>query len=51
MRPLAAEGAGSRVGYGRTRKGFVVVSALGYSRFGAGTVIFLKEAPDILCRG
>jgi transposase len=36
------------VGYGQTRKGFVVVSALGYSRFGAGTLVFSKEAPDIL---
>jgi transposase len=36
------------VGYGQTRKGFVVVCALGYSRFGAGTLVFSKEAPDIL---
>ena len=36
------------VGYGQTRPGFVVVGALGYSRFGAGALIFSKEAPDIL---
>jgi transposase len=36
------------VGYGQTRAGYVVVGALGYSRFGAGALIFSKEAPDIL---
>jgi transposase len=36
------------VGFGQTRKGFVVVCALGYSRFAAGTLVFSKEAPDIL---
>jgi transposase len=36
------------VGDGQTRRGFVVVAALGYSRAGAGTVVFSKEAPDIL---
>jgi transposase len=36
------------VGYGQTRRGWVVVCALGYSRAGAGTLVFSKEAPDIL---
>jgi transposase len=36
------------VGHGQTRKGFVVVACLGYSRAGAGAVIFSKEAPDVL---
>jgi len=36
------------VGYGQTRRAWVVVAALGFSRAGAGTLIFSKEAPDIL---
>ena len=36
------------VGHGQTRKGFVVVAALGYSRAGAGALIFSKEPPDLL---
>jgi transposase len=36
------------VGHGQTRRGWVVVAALGFSRAGAGTLIFAKEAPDIL---
>jgi transposase len=36
------------VGYGQARKGYVVVGALGYSRFGAGALVFSKEAPDVL---
>ena len=36
------------VGYGQTRRGWVVVAALGFSRAGAGTLIFSKQAPDIL---
>jgi transposase len=36
------------VGFGQTRRGWVVVAALGFSRAGAGTLIFSKEAPDIL---
>jgi transposase len=36
------------VGHGQTRRGWVVTSALGYSRAGAGTLIFSKQAPDIL---
>lgn len=36
------------VGFGQTRKGYVVTLSLGYSRIGAGTLIFSKEAPDIL---
>ncbi len=36
------------VGYGQTRKGYVVVGALGCSRFGSGALVFSKEAPDVL---
>lgn len=36
------------VGFGQHRKGYVVTCTLGYSRLGAGTLIFSKEAPDIL---
>jgi transposase len=36
------------VGYGQTRKGYVVVGALGFSRVGAGALVFSKEAPDVL---
>ncbi len=36
------------VGYGQERRAWVVVCCLGYSRFGAGALIFSKEAPDVL---
>jgi transposase len=36
------------VGHGQTRRGFVVMAALGYSRAGAGTLVFSKELPDLL---
>jgi transposase len=36
------------VGHGQTRRGWVVVAALGFSRAGAGTLVFSREAPDIL---
>ena len=36
------------VGHGQTRLGYVVFAALGYSRVGAGALIFSKEAVDIL---
>ncbi len=36
------------VGYGQTRRGYVVVACLSYSRAGAGTLVFSKEAPDLL---
>jgi transposase len=36
------------VGHGQTRKGFVVVACLGYSRAGAGTLVFSKQTPDLL---
>ncbi len=36
------------VGHGQTRRGWVVTSALGFSRAGAGALIFAKQAPDIL---
>jgi transposase len=36
------------VGHGQTRRAWVVTSALGYSRAGAGALIFARQAPDIL---
>jgi transposase len=36
------------VGHGQTRRGWVVVGCLGYSRAGAGALVFSKEAPDLL---
>lgn len=36
------------VGHGQERRGWVVVACLGYSRAGAGALIFSKSAPDIL---
>jgi len=36
------------VGHGQMRRGWVVVACLGYSRAGAGALIFSKEAPDLL---
>jgi transposase len=36
------------VGCGQTRRGYVVVACLGYSRVGAGAVVFSKEAEDLL---
>lgn len=36
------------VGHGQTRRGWVITSVLGYSRAGAGALIFVKQAPDIL---
>jgi transposase len=36
------------VGHGQERRGWVVVACLGYSRVGAGAVIFSKSTPDIL---
>lgn len=36
------------VGHGQTRVGYVVVAALGYSRVGAGALVFSKEAVDLL---
>lgn len=36
------------VGYGQTRRGYVVTCTLCWSRASAGTLIFSKEAPDIL---
>ena len=38
------------VGYGQTRKGYVVVGALGYSRVGAGALVFSKQA-ETCCGG
>jgi transposase len=36
------------VGSGQTRRGYVVVGCLPYSRVGAGALVFSKEAPDLL---
>ncbi len=36
------------VGHGHTRRAWVVVACLGYSRAGAGAVIFTKKTPDLL---
>lgn len=36
------------VGHGQTRRGYVVTCCSGYSRAGAGALIFSKQAPDIL---
>jgi transposase len=36
------------VGHGQTRRGWVVVACLGYSRAGAGAVIFSTQLPDLL---
>ncbi len=36
------------VGHGQTRTGWVVVACLGYSRAGAGVLVFSKETPDLL---
>jgi hypothetical protein len=35
-------------GHGQMRRAWVVVCCLGYSRAGAGALIFSKEAPDVL---
>jgi hypothetical protein len=36
------------VGHGQERRAWVVVACLGYSRAGAGALVFSKSAPDIL---
>jgi transposase len=36
------------VGHGQTRKAYVVVACLGYSRAGAGALIFSKQTEDLL---
>ena len=36
------------VGFGQQRRGFVVTAGLGYSRVGAGALVFSKQAPDLL---
>jgi transposase len=36
------------VGHGQLRRGYVVVACLGYSRAGAGTLIFSKQTEDLL---
>ncbi|HVS08626.1 MAG TPA: IS21 family transposase [Planctomycetota bacterium] len=36
------------VGHGQTRRGYVVVACLPYSRAGAAALVFTKEAPDLL---
>src|SRR4051794_7730600 len=37
-----------RVGHGQTRRGWVVVACLGYSRAGAGALIFSRQLQDLL---
>ncbi len=36
------------VGHGQTRQGWVVIACLGYSRAGAGVLVFSKETEDLL---
>jgi transposase len=36
------------VGHGQSRRGYVVVACLGYSRAGAGALIFAKQASEVL---
>ena len=36
------------VGHGQTRRGWVVVACLGYSRAGAGALVFSKQTEDLL---
>ena len=36
------------VGHGQTRRAWVVVACLGYSRAGAGALIFSTQIPDLL---
>jgi transposase len=36
------------VGHGQDRRAWAVIACLGYSRAGAGALIFSKEAPDVL---
>jgi transposase len=36
------------VGHGQIRRGWVVVACLGYSRAGAGALVFSKQTPDLL---
>ena len=36
------------VGHGQTRRGWVVIGCLGYSRAGAAALVFSKEIPDLL---
>jgi hypothetical protein len=36
------------VGHGQTRQGWVVVACMGYSRAGAGAVVFSKQTPELL---
>ena len=36
------------VGHGQTRRSWVVVACLGYSRAGAGALVFSKETPELL---
>jgi len=36
------------VGHGQTRRAYVVVACLGYSRAGAGALVFSKQIPELL---
>ena len=42
-----AAGAEIPVGHGQTRRGYVVVACMGYSRAGAGALVFSKQAADV----
>jgi transposase len=39
---------GVPVGHGQTRRGWVVIACLGYSRAGAGVLVFSRETQDLL---
>ena len=39
---------GGPVGHGQTRHGWVVIACLGYSRAGAGVLVFSKQTEDLL---
>jgi len=39
---------GIPVGHGQMRRGWVVVACMGYSRAGAGALVFTKQTPDLL---
>ena len=41
-------GAEVPVGHGQTRRAWVVVACLGFSRAGAGALVFSKQTPDLL---
>jgi hypothetical protein len=36
------------IGHGQMRRGWVVITCLGFSRAGAGALVFSKQTPDLL---